>query len=159
MHAPTSQMRALRELEPPSTDEGLAGVEQVPFARTPASRSARVGVFVAATALKHPGWEGALEHGDREAAHLIFDWSPDGSADALAAVAARLSAEVSGRVESALCPHAAGPPRCWCRPPLPGLPLAFARAQGVDASRSILVGTGPAHRTLANALGSRYVAV
>ena len=27
MHAPTSQMRALRELEPPSVDEGLAGVE------------------------------------------------------------------------------------------------------------------------------------
>jgi hypothetical protein len=37
VHAPTSQMRALRELEPPSADEGLAGVEQVAFARTPPS--------------------------------------------------------------------------------------------------------------------------
>ena len=74
-------------------------------------------------------------------------------------MAARLSAEVSGPVEAALCPHGAGPPVCWCRPPLPGLPLAFARAHGVDPSRSILVGTGSAHRTLATTLGARYVPV
>ena len=43
--------------------------------------------------------------------------------------------------------------------PLPGLPLAFARAHGVDPSSSIVVGTGPAHRTLATALGSRYAQV
>jgi hypothetical protein len=107
--------------------------------------------------LSHPGWEHALEQGDRHAPHLVFDWSPDGSPDVLAAVAARLSAEVSGLVESALCPHAGGPPSCWCRPPLPGLPLAFAREHGIDLSRSIVVGTGPAHRTLATTLGARYV--
>lgn len=157
--APTSQMRALRELEPPSTDEGLAGVDQVPFARTPPSRRARVGVFVAAAALSRPGWERALEQGDRRGPHLVFDWIPDGNLDALTAAAARLSAEVSELVESALCPHAAGPPSCWCRPPLPGLLLAFARAHGVDPSRSILVGTGPAHRTLGTTLGARYVPV
>jgi histidinol phosphatase-like enzyme len=66
---------------------------------------------------------------------------------------------VSGIVEGALCPHAAGPPVCWCRPPLPGLPLAFARAHQVDPLRSTLVGTGPAHRTLAATLGSRYIQV
>jgi aryl-alcohol dehydrogenase-like predicted oxidoreductase len=157
--APTSQMRALRELEPPSTDEGFAHVEHVPFARTRPSRRARVGVFVAAAALGHPGWEHALEQGDRRAPHLVFDWSPDGRLEELAAVAACLSTEVSGPVESALCPHGAGPPACWCRPPLPGLPLAFARVHGVDPSRSILVGTGRAHRTLATTLGARYVPV
>jgi aryl-alcohol dehydrogenase-like predicted oxidoreductase len=159
VHAPTSQMRALRELEPPSTDEGLVDVEQAPFARTPPNRRARAGVFVAAGALSQPGWEHALEQGDRGAAHLVFDWSPDGTPDALAAVAARLSGKVAGAVESALCPHGGGPPSCWCRPPLPGLPLAFARAHGVDPSRSILVGTGPAHRTLATTLGARYFPV
>jgi D-glycero-D-manno-heptose 1,7-bisphosphate phosphatase len=61
-------------------------------------------------------------------------------------------------VESALCPHPAGPPSCWCRPPLPGLPLAFAREHDVDPARSILIGAGPAHRTLATTLGARYVA-
>jgi aryl-alcohol dehydrogenase-like predicted oxidoreductase/predicted kinase len=159
VHAPTSQMRTQRELEPPSTDEGFAGVEQVPFARTSSAQQGRVGVFVAAPALGRPGWEDALDQGDRHAPHLVFDWSPDGTPDQLADTAARLSRVVSGPVESALCPHAGGPPKCWCRPPLPGLPLAFARAHGVDPSRSILLGTGPAHRTLATTLGARYVAV
>jgi len=156
---PTSQMRTLRELEPPSSDEGFDRVEQLTFVRSPPFRQTRGCVFVAAAALRQPGWKEALEHCDRGAPHLIFDWSPDGDPDSLADCVARLSAEVSGSVESALCPHPAGPPSCWCRPPLPGLPLAFARAHDVDPSRSTLVGAGPAHRTLATTLGARYVAV
>jgi aryl-alcohol dehydrogenase-like predicted oxidoreductase/predicted kinase len=159
VHAPTSQMRTHREVEPPSADEGFAEVEHLPFARRPPAERPRAGVFVAAAALSRPGWEQALDQGDRSAPHLVFDWSPDGNVDALADVAARLAAAVSGPVESALCSHGAGPPSCWCRPPLPGLPLAFARTHGIDPSRSILVGTGPAHRTLATTLGARYVAV
>ena len=155
VHAPTSQMRTLRELEPPAADEGFAAVEQVPFART--QSAGRAGVFVAAGALRQPDWKGALEQGDRRAPHLVFDWSPDDTVEELADHASLLSAEVSGPVESALCPHPAGPPTCWCRPPLPGLPLAFARENGVDPSRSTLVGTSPAHRTLATTLGARYV--
>jgi hypothetical protein len=118
----------------------------VPFERAP--RDGRPGVFVAAAALD-------AEWPDPEpgAPHLVFDWRPDRSADDLAGVATRLNASV------AICPHGGGPPRCWCRPPLPGLPLAFARTYGVDPSRSILVGASPAHRTMANTLGARYVAV
>jgi hypothetical protein len=41
---------------------------------------------------------------------------------------------------------------------MPGLPLAFARKHDVDPARSILIGAGPAHRTLATTLGARYVA-
>jgi aryl-alcohol dehydrogenase-like predicted oxidoreductase len=156
---PTSQMRALRELEPPSTDEGIASVEVVAFARSRPSGRPRSGVFVAAAALRAPGWERALAQGEREAPHLIFDWSPGATADALDMCVGDLAARIPGHVERALCPHGAGPPSCWCRPPLPGLPLAFARAHAVDPARSILVGTGPAHRTLAAALGARYVAV
>jgi predicted kinase len=152
--APTSQMRALRELEPPSPDEGFADVEQVPFGRTP-SHQTRVGVFVAAAAVTSPGWGAAIDAGDPSAPHLVFDWGSDEGA--LSVAAARLASAVSGPVESALCPHGGGPPTCWCRPPLPGLPLAFARAHGIDPSRSILIGTSPAHRTLATTLGARYV--
>jgi aryl-alcohol dehydrogenase-like predicted oxidoreductase len=152
--APTSQMRAVRELEPPAADEGFAGVEQVPFVRSPSTGGARAGVFVAAAALAH-----ALEDSNSGAPHLVFDWRPGSPPAALADVVSRLSATVSGPVEGALCPHPGGPPSCWCRPPLPGLPLAFARAHDVDPSRSTLIGTGPAHRTLATALGARYVSV
>jgi aryl-alcohol dehydrogenase-like predicted oxidoreductase len=156
---PTSQMRALRELEPPSADEGLAAVETVPFARHPPPAQARPGVFLAAAALRRPGWEDALAAADPRAPHLVFDWNPGGAADAIAHPVAQASAEVSGPVHGALCPHGGGPPRCWCRPPLPGLPLAFARDQRLDPARSVLIGTGPAHRTLATTLGARYLQV
>jgi aryl-alcohol dehydrogenase-like predicted oxidoreductase len=156
---PTSQMRALRELEPPATDEGLADVRHVPFERAPSRGRERAGVFVANPVLAEPGWEEALAQGDPSAPHLLYDWSPGGTAADLAGGVARLSARVSGSVESALCPHGAGPPSCWCRPPLPGLPLAFARRHGLDPARSILIGSRPAHRTLATTLGARYVPV
>jgi aryl-alcohol dehydrogenase-like predicted oxidoreductase/adenylate kinase family enzyme len=156
--APTSQMRALRELEPPAEDEGWASLEQAPFERAPA-RGTRAGVIVAAVALREPGWDEAIEQCDPDAPHLVYDWSPDNDRAALEAAAALLSAKVSVPVEAALCPHPAGPPVCWCRPPLPGLPLAFARAHDVDPASSLLVGSAPAHRTLATTLGARYVPV
>jgi aryl-alcohol dehydrogenase-like predicted oxidoreductase/predicted kinase len=159
MLMPTSQMRALRELEQPSTDEGLGGVEIVPFLRIARSDRAQAGVFVAAAVLSRPGWEGVIKQGALSAPHLLFDWIPKSRPEALGEAAARLAAEVTGPVESAICPHEAGPPSCWCRPPLPGLPLAFARAHGLDPSRSILIGTAPAHRTLARTLGAQYLPV
>jgi aryl-alcohol dehydrogenase-like predicted oxidoreductase len=154
--APTSQMRTFRELEPPTADEGWAELKQVPFVRAP--RSGRPGVLVGAAALLEPRWQEAIAQAAPEAPHLVYDWNPDGSRETLDAAAAALAAEVSGPIETALCPHPAGPPVCWCRPPLPGLALAFARRHGVDPARSTLVGSTPAHRTLATTLGARYVA-
>jgi aryl-alcohol dehydrogenase-like predicted oxidoreductase len=152
---PTSQMRALRELEPPSVDEGFAVVERVPFER--AASAGEPGVFVAAPALARDGWEGALRDAAAQAPCLLYDWSPGGDAAELADTVARLASVISGPVEARLCSHPAGPPTCWCRPPLPGLVLAFARAHDVAPARSILVGSRPAHRTLATTLGARYV--
>ncbi len=97
--------------------------------------------------------------GDPGDPRLVFDWSADGVAHGLDDLVARLAAEVEGPVESAFCPHGGGPPVCWCRPPLPGLPLAFARTHDVDPVRSFVVGTGPAHGALAAALGASYVAI
>ena len=153
---PTSQMRAVREFEAPSIDEGLGGVERVPFARTPLTQRSR-GVLMAAGALRQPGWERLLQAADRGVSHLVFDWIPDGSPDALSREVAALGSLLTGTVDTRVCPHGAGPPTCWCRPPLPGLPLAFARARAVDLARSTLIGTGPAHRTLATTLGATYV--
>jgi histidinol phosphatase-like enzyme len=90
---------------------------------------------------------------------LLFDWRPGASTDLLDADVARLAAVVSGQVIAAICPHAGGAPVCWCRPPLPGLILEYARTHGVDVTRSVLVGTGPTHRTLATTIGSHYRAL
>jgi aryl-alcohol dehydrogenase-like predicted oxidoreductase/predicted kinase len=155
---PTSQMRALRDLEPPSMDEGFAAVETVPFARDPDGGAGR-GVFVGAGAATRHGIVQALADGDPSAPHLLFDWIPEGYDGALRARAARVGNAITGPVEVAVCPHGGGPPSCWCRPPLPGLPLAFARAHTIDPMRSILVGCSPAHRTLAATIGARYLPV
>ena len=96
--APTSQMRAVRELEPPSVDEGFVAVERLEFTRA-THREGREGVFVAASAVRESGWTAA---GD--APHLVFDWLPDGSADALAAEVERVVAHVTGAVEAAVVP-------------------------------------------------------
>jgi hypothetical protein len=159
MLTPTAQMRAARALEPPAADEGFAAVERVEFVRAPAPAGARPGVFVAAGAVGRPGFEESIRHGHLDAPHLVFDWQPNAPGGALDAARATLAGLVKGPVEGALCPHAGGPPRCWCRPPLPGLALAFAAARGVDPAQSLVVGTGPAHRTLAAALGARFAAV
>jgi hypothetical protein len=152
---PTSQMRTLRELEPPAADEGFALIDHVPFVRSPSSRSSGA-VFVAASLLRASGWQSSIEGADRSAPHLVFDWAPGGDGTAIAESVVRLAAAVDGGVEGAVCAHPGGPPTCWCRPPLPGLLLTFARAHDVDTARSILVGNAPAHRTLANAIGARY---
>ena len=154
--APTSQMRAARELEPPSTDEGLAAVERVEFVRDPCA-PARPGVLVAARVVERPGWEQALAQATAEAPHLVFDWSEGGTVDAVATTVEQVAAVVDGPVVAAVCPHPGGPPTCWCRPPLPGLPLVFARSHGVDLARSTVIGNAAAHRTLATALDARYV--
>jgi aryl-alcohol dehydrogenase-like predicted oxidoreductase len=155
--APTAQMRALRELEPAGDDEGFASVEVVRFSREPPAGRAAGAVLVASSALDEHGWEAMLAKGDPTLAHLLFDWRPGADVNALDECAGRLSAVVSGPIETAICPHGGGPPICWCRPPLPGLPLEFTRRNAVETARSVLVGTSRAHRSLAETLGARFV--
>ena len=155
--APTSQMRTFRELEPPSPDEGFAAVEHVPFVR--AASPPEVSAFSWRPAPLRAGLGGRDRPGRPGGTAPGLRLGPGRRGAVLTAGAKRLAASVPGPVETALCPHPAGPPACWCRPPLPGLALVFAREHGIDLSRSILIGTGPAHRTLATTLGSRYVGV
>ena len=122
MLRPTSQMRALRELEQPSTDEGFARVEVLPFSRIAPSDRARPGVFVAAAALSRPGWQVAIGLGAPGAPHLLFDWSPDGSPRGLGRAVARLSRGISGPVDGAICPHPAGPQAAGAGLPFRGCP-------------------------------------
>jgi len=143
---PTQQMRSLRALEPPAEDEGFASIERLPFVR--AAREGRPGVFVGAAAAKR-----LPKSLDDAAPHLLFDWRPDGSTADLESLAGSISA----LVETAVCAHPGGPPACWCRPPLPGLVLEFARRHGVNPARSVLVGASPAHRALAITLAAQYV--
>jgi predicted kinase len=157
--SPTQQMRSFRELEPPADDEGFADVEHVPFVRASTGERTAPCVFVAAAALGQAEWAEALAEADPQAPHLVFDWRPDGTTAELAAAVTAVANVVSGPVEAAICPHPGGAPICWCRVPLPGLALAFARRHGIDPGRTVLLGVSAAHRTLATTLGARHVSL
>jgi hypothetical protein len=131
--APHVLFRTMRTLERPSMDEGFSELEIVPFARMPST--GRPATFISLDA-KNPPTSGL---------HFFFGWKPG----------ERASERSHPNV--GICPHGGGPPVCWCRPPLPGLLLAWARANDVDPSRSVLVGTSAAHRTMAKALGATFV--
>ena len=153
---PTSLLRTVRELEPPTTDEGWHAVDRIAFARRPSHTTASA-VFVAAQIFSQPDWREAIARGDPRCRHLVFEWREGGTSADLDDVAALLMTVIDAPVEVAICPHPGGPPSCWCRPPLPGLPLAFAHRHQLNPARSVLVGLTSTHRRLAAAIGARYV--
>jgi hypothetical protein len=70
---------------------------------------------------------------------------------------ARLRELLGLPIEILRCAHPAGPPVCWCRKPMPGLALAFARARDVDLARSVHLGHGPADKGFALRAGIDYL--
>jgi histidinol phosphatase-like enzyme len=59
-------------------------------------------------------------------------------------------------IEIEYCPHAAGPPVCWCRKPLPGLGVALIGRHALDPSRCIYVGAGAQDPGFARRLGFEF---
>ena len=160
---PTVQFRYQRELEPPDATEGFSAIDVVPFERRRNADCTNRAVFI---------WsdDGALV--EREAATLrgyqahgmsivVLSWQP-----AIAA-GTRRPAEVDALFDSvrertalsfevAYCPHGAGPPRCWCRKPLPGLPLSFVIRDRLDPAQCVFIGEGAPDRGLARKLGITF---
>lgn len=143
---PTSLANMHRQIERPSPDEGFASIETIAFTRSPGT--GRAGAAVPLDRLD------AFASIAPDVPVLVFAWTSDE-----ASARGRLAREKldDRTIELALCPHADGPPVCWCRPPLPGLWLAFARKYGLDARVSTMFVSSPAHHTMANELGMRVV--
>jgi hypothetical protein len=149
---PGALFRMVRELEVPSDDEGFTSIDVVPFSREICDHAgARAGVAIAAEAV------GAIDAAriPREAPVLVFGWQPGASSPRTPDVShlSRLGAGIT----FAFCTHPAGPPTCWCRPPLPGLWVDFARRHLLDPRSSVMLGSTAAHRTMARGLGVAYV--
>jgi diketogulonate reductase-like aldo/keto reductase len=136
--APRVLRRHARDLEPPAPDEGFTEIERVPYARRPGT--GRPAAFLADDL--------PVDLAPPDLPVFLFAWRDDDT----------LRQRIGGRiVDTATCRHGAGPPVCWCRPPLPGLVLALAARHGLDPTRSVVVGRSPAHRALAKAVGARFV--
>jgi aryl-alcohol dehydrogenase-like predicted oxidoreductase/adenylate kinase family enzyme len=164
--APHALSRMVRDLEPPAHDEGFAYIEVVAFVRDLAA-DGQPGVAIAADALEEPILAGdreadiarLLHHAPLGAPCLLYAWKPGADTSSLAPLEAfaRMLRGTGRPVEIAVCPHPAGPPICWCRPPLPAMFLAFAERHGVNLRASTLVGRSVTDRRVARELGMSFI--
>lgn len=160
---PGAQFRFRKSYEPPRLDEGFASVEEIAFERRPS------GGTHAALIVELDGivWRARPTSADRVqlvdgVREQLATWAASGRL--LAGTTWQTSPTVDARLRELLglpieilrCSHPAGPPVCWCRKPMPGLALAFARAHDVDLARSVHVGHGPADRGFALRAGIDY---
>jgi histidinol phosphatase-like enzyme len=100
---------------------------------------------------------------------LGLSWQPEiaggnRSREQVDAVFARMNGLLAGSaagerlsIEVEFCPHAAGPPRCWCRKPLPGLGVLLTHRHRLDPARCIYVGDGSQDPGFARKLGFQYI--
>ena len=171
---PDAQFRYERSLEPPSTEEGFTSVEVREFVRPPDPATDRAIILdfddllgresPALNARDVALGENRLEQLTQKQKEgwriLVHAWRPQVARNEtmltdVKASMARLR-ELLGEVDVACCPHDAGPPICWCRKPIPGSVLEFARHRAVALGRSIVVGSSAADRTMAERISARF---
>jgi aryl-alcohol dehydrogenase-like predicted oxidoreductase len=159
--APSVQFRHQRELEPPDPAEGFSRIDVVPFERRHDSTMTNKAVIV---------WvdESIVERGAvlrryHDAGWLLLGlaWCPQiadktMTAEHVEAGFVGLQDQLGVPIEVLYCPHAAGPPKCWCRKPLPGLGVVFIQRHRLDPSQCIYVGSGPQDPGFARRLGFQY---
>ena len=177
---PMVQYRYQRELEPPDASEGLAAIERRSFGRRWGERHTDRAVLVWGDEVLYRSRSGARTPRSRDDLELLpgrrstlrryegdgwrvlgLAWVPEiagkiGSAADAAAIFASLAEMLGVGIEVAYCPHAAGPPTCWCRKPLPGLGVLFIERYHLDPARCIYVGSGPQDPGFARRLGFQY---
>ena len=165
MFPPMAQYRYRDTFEEPSEAEGFT-VERIAFERRPHPEHARVGLVVDLEAIvdvarfgkaaPFPGRLDALRERDADEV-LVLGWLPAIGAGRLDHDDALTAFDAWNTGWSfAYCPHEAGPPKCWCRKPLPGLVVEWMRTAKIDPARSTYVGTSAPSRQLAEALGMTW---
>jgi aryl-alcohol dehydrogenase-like predicted oxidoreductase/histidinol phosphatase-like enzyme len=178
---PNVQFRYQRDLEPPSTDEGFSRIDVAPFdrIRDPAFTNRALIVWCDGVLIRSKaGHRSPMSPEDVEVRDacaetirqyhrdgwqvLGLSWQPEIAAETATraqadAVFARMR-EITGlSIEVEYCPHAAGPPSCWCRKPLPGLAITFIHRHRLAASQCIYIGGGVQDSGFARRLGFQYV--
>ncbi len=160
---PRAQHEFERLLEVPSADEGFTAIERVEFVREAPQRDGRSLVLVdvdrvlatpvdprrvVALRALHEG--GAIVAG--------WAWRPApaiGRETERHALATRLGFPIALHT----CTHRAGPPTCWCRPPLPGLVLAAIDEHASSLAHTRMIGSDAAGERFAAAARIGWVHV
>ena len=177
---PSVLFRYQRELEPPQPTEGFSQIDETPFVRTrdPSFRERAVlvwcdGVLRRNRSSPGPSPETSNEEAFAERGGMLRRYQSDGwrvlglswqpevadktmSADEVRAGFEQMQKLLGLEIEVEYCPHAAGPPVCWCRKPLPGLGVVFIERHRLDPAQCIYVGAGPQDPGFARRLGFQY---
>jgi len=180
MFPPSAITRFFQLVEPPTVAEGFVRVDTVPFVRRPtpgASRRALIldydgtlrtteggppypvvpddvvllpGRAEKLTAYAEAGWlllgisnQSGIASGPltMESARACFD---------------RTNELLGHDIDVRWCPHPAGPIRCWCRKPMPGLGVSLIREHGLDRASCLYVGDRTTDRTFAANVGMPF---
>ena len=159
--APGVQFRHQRELEPPDAEEGFSRIDVVPFVRKKEGTFTNKALIVwcDGTLANH----GSVLRRYRDEGWLLLGlaWRPEVDAgtqtrEQVDADFARIQEQLGVSIDVLYCPHAAGPPKCWCRKPLPGLGVVFIQRYRLDPSQCLYVGSGPQDPVFARRLGFQY---
>jgi aryl-alcohol dehydrogenase-like predicted oxidoreductase/histidinol phosphatase-like enzyme len=180
LFGPAVQFRYQRELEPPHPAEGFSAIDVAPFVRRRDAslvnkalilwcdgvlRRSRAGARTPSSADDVevlPGRGEVLRRYQDEGWRLIgLSWQPEIADETMTttdvdAGFTRMQELLGVTMEVEYCPHAAGPPVCWCRKPLPGLGVLLMERHQLDASACIYVGAGPQDPGFARRLGFAY---
>jgi predicted kinase/histidinol phosphatase-like enzyme len=180
LFGPGVQFRYQREMEPPDAAEGFSRIDVVPFERRygPSLVNRALIVWCDGVLLRSrsgrrtpsspddvevPGEHAtALRRYEAEGWRLLgLSWQPEVAEEKMSpgdvdAVFGRMRELLGVGIEVEYCPHGAGPPKCWCRKPLPGLGVLFILRHRLDASQCVYVGAGPQDPGFARRLGFQY---
>jgi histidinol phosphatase-like enzyme len=69
---------------------------------------------------------------------------------------ARMNQALGFEIDVEYCPHLSGPPRCWCRKPLPGLGVVLIERYRLNPAACVYVANGPQDPGFARKLGFQY---
>lgn len=161
--APQALYRHRREFEAPHESEGFSRIDMVPFQRRRPDEFRNRALIVwfdtvtDATRLSSRR-DVVRRHADEGWLVLGLSWQPGIAGgtvtpEAVAAHLARASELLGTNVDWAYCPHAGGPPVCWCRKPLPGLGVLMIERHRLDPARCVYAGGEAGDPAFARALG------
>jgi aryl-alcohol dehydrogenase-like predicted oxidoreductase/histidinol phosphatase-like enzyme len=177
---PRVLFRYQRDLQPPDPSEGFARIDVVPFERALDASLTRRALVVwldgvlwrSRSGQRTPAAPEDLElvpgradvlrrHAEGGRALFGLSWRPDvaegrTSHATVAACVAELRRELELPMEVSYCAHAAGPPVCWCRKPLPGLGVELIEKHRLDPAGCLYVGASSLDRSFAARLGFVY---
>ena len=157
---PDALFRYERSVEPPVVDEGFTAVEERGFVRHGWPDAKNRAIILDYDDLMPERRDTLARYAADGWLLFAHAWRPQvarGSMtrEGVEAEFAKTRADWGLDITFACCLHDAGPPICWCRKPLPGSLLDFAIRRGVALDRSVVVGTSPTDRTMAQRLGAQ----